>query len=174
MERRDKVKKIRIDYEAARHKGKDRDEAIIYSVEQNPDCTSQEFFNAVYPLHSLSLPVDRPEKQKKLFGSVLYLGGKELWRIDKHRIAADTIRFPDHRIIAVRRKIREIDGTVRTFMAQAFAQGQDALDAIPRRRKVMKGIENEIADYQLKGHDQNLQRRLAAEKRRRARQIGGS
>ncbi len=173
LERRDKVKKIGMDYEAARHKGKDHYEAIIYAVEQNPNCTSQEFFKAIYPINSLYTWVrnDATEKLKRLFAKLLLFGGKELWRIDKHTIAKDQIRFPDHRIISVRREIKQLDGTVMSYMAQGFAHGNDALDAIPRRRRTIKGIYKEIEDYEQKGHDQNIKRRLAEAKRRRARQI---
>jgi hypothetical protein len=176
MERPDKVKKIRKDYEAARQKRKDHYEAIIYVVEQNKDCTSQEFFKAIYPINSLYTWArsDATEKLKRLFAKLLLFGGKELWRIDKHTIAKDVMRFPDHRIIAVRREIKQLDGTVITYNAQGFAHGEDALNAIPRRRITIKGIYKEIEDYQQKASDQNLQRRLAVAKRRRAKEIGGS
>lgn len=171
VKRSDKVRKIGHDYSTARSKGKDHSESIIYAVEQNPDNNSDLFVEGIYPLHSLSLKVDSTQKQKALFGEVKYLGGKEMWRIDKHRIAVDFDKYPDHRIITVTRIIKGLDGKPRKYRVQAFAVGADALEAITPRQKVIKGIEKEIADYEQKGHDQNLKRRLAEAKRRRARQI---
>lgn len=175
IERPDKVRKIRKDYESARRKGKDHFEAIIYCVEQNLGCTSQEFFKAIYRVDSLFTWVrpESAEKQKKLFAKLLYYGGKEIWRIDKHRIAVDDQRFKDYRIISVPWELKQLDGSIIAFKTQGFAEGDNALRAIPKRKKVIKGIEREMADYYNKGHDTNLKRRLAEAKRKRAKEIGG-
>lgn len=170
MKRSDKIQNIRDAYQAAMHKKKPHDEAIVYSVEQNRDCTSDEFVFGIYPLHALSLPVEKPAKQKEFFGKVRYLGGKELWRLDKHNIALSP-DWPDHRIISVIRQIKTIDGELRTFRAQGFAVGQDALNAIDPRKRVKRGIDKEIADYEAKARDRNLERRLKEAARKRAREI---
>lgn len=170
LERPEKIRKIRMDYRAAKDAKKDHLEAIVYCVEQNPECTSAEFYYAIYPLHALSLKVDSPQTQLKLFGKIKFLGGKELWRIDKHNIVKDS-RFVDERVIAVKRALKQLNGRITIFMAQGFAVGQDALDAIPRRKRTIKGIENEIGDYAKRAHDANLGRRLAEKKRRRAREV---
>ena len=168
--RPDKIKKIRKDYNDARRKGKDHNESVIYSVEQNTEGTAPEFFTAIYPLHVLSLKPESTDEQIKLFGKVKFMGAKEMWRVDKHKIVEDA-RFPDHRIIGVKRKIKQLNGIIKDFQAQGFAVGQDALNAVDRRRATIKGIEKEIADYLDKAADKNLPRRLAAAKRKREKEI---
>jgi hypothetical protein len=169
----DKVKKIRNDYRAARDKGKDLYYAIVYAVEQNLDCMSKEFYNAIWPLHSFSLKTESSQKQQEQHGRILQLGAKDLWRMAKHHIAKDNLRWEEIRIISVMRQIQQLDGKVVRFRAEGFPVGRDAEEHAERREKVAKGVMAEVKKDREDARDPNKKRRLTEAKRRRQREIQG-
>jgi len=172
IRRRDKVDKIRRDYARARKKGLEHDESWVFALEQNRDCTAWEIASGIYPLHALSLKTDSAEKQKILFGEVLFRGAKDMFRTDKHKIAKNEDKWKNYRIITVWKEIKQIDGRIRKIPVQTFAVGEDALNAIPARKRVIKGILKEIEDYESKGTDPTLAGKLATDKRRRQKIVG--